>query len=80
MDRSLPFLDVLVIGKGKELNTTIFRKSTFTGLYTRWDSYCSTDQKIALVRSLVLRAKRICSPGQYLTEEVTKMESIFEKN
>ena len=80
MDRSLPFLDVLVIGKGKELNTTIFRKSTFTGLYTRWDSYCSTDQKIALVRSLALRAKRICSPGQYLTEEVTKMESIFEKN
>ena len=80
VDRKLPFLDVLVMNEGDKLNTTIFRKPTFTGLYTRWDSYCSTGQKIALVRSLTVRAKRICSPGQYLVDEVKQLKLIFERN
>ena len=36
-------------------------------------------QKIALVRSLVRRARTICSP-QYLDGEVKTLQSIFEKN
>ena len=57
----LPFMDVLVIRGESGLSTTVYRKPTFTGLYTRWDSYCSTGQKIALVRSLAHRARKLCS-------------------
>ena len=68
-DNKLSFLDVLVIREEKEFSSTIYRKPTFTGLYNRWDSYSAYDQKVALIRSLTLRAKRICSP-QHLNDEV----------
>ena len=56
----LPFMDVLVMREVNRYTTTIHRKPTFTGLYTRWDSYCAKERKIALMRSLASRAKRIC--------------------
>ena len=75
----LSFMDVLVMKENESFSMTIYRKPTFTCLYTRWDSYCSTGQKIALIRSLTHRAKRICST-QYIGEETTKLKVIFEKN
>ena len=43
VDGKLPFLDVLVLRDevSEEFLTTIYRKPTFTGLYTRWDSFCA---------------------------------------
>ena len=78
-DRKLPFMDVLVMREGRSFTTTVYRKPTFTGLYTRWDSYSPTNQKIALIRSLTHRAKRICSL-KYLSDETVKLKLIFEKN
>ena len=34
VDKRLPFLDALTMRVGRELKTTIYRKPTFTGLYT----------------------------------------------
>ena len=78
-DNKLPFLDVLVFREEKEFSSTIYRKPTFTGLYNRWDSYSAYDQKVALIRSLTLRAKRICSP-QHLNDEVAKLKAILQGN
>ena len=78
-DGQLPFMDVRVRKEENVFTTAVYRKPTFTGLYTRWDSYCRTSQKIALVRSLVQRARKICSP-QYLDGEMETLQSIFEKN
>ena len=39
VDVVLPFLDVQVIRQGHSLEATVYRKPTFSGLYTRWDSY-----------------------------------------
>ena len=75
----LPFLDVMVLREFDRYATTIYRKPTFTGLYTRWDSYCARGRKIALVRSLVSRAQKICSP-EYLDNEVNTLKSIFLGN
>ena len=60
---TLPFLDVKVIRELEGIVTSIYRKPTFTGLYTPWDSYSPTKYKINLVRSLSHRARRICSPA-----------------
>ena len=78
-DGRLPFMDVLVRREETGFTTAVYRKPTFTGLYTRWDSYCPTSQKVAVIRSLTHRAKRICSPI-YLSNEIEKLKSIFEKN
>ena len=45
----------------------------------RWDKYCSTIQKIALVRPLAQRARKIYSP-QYLDGNMEMWQSTFEKN
>ena len=42
-DSDLPFMDFKVLRRQERDNveTTIHRKPTFTGVYTRWDSYSS---------------------------------------
>ena len=76
----LPYLDVAVHRRDDgTFERSIYRKPTFTGLYTRWDSFCDTRQKIGLVRSLTSRAIKICS--EHLREdEFNNLRRIFEQN
>ena len=55
----LPFMDVRVMKIENQLQRSVYRKPTFTGLYTRWDS-CPVKHKTNLVRSLTNRAVKIC--------------------
>ena len=57
----------------------LYRKPTLTGLYLRWNIYTPKSQKIALVKSLSSRAKRLCS-SQYLDDEITQLTSILQRN
>ena len=75
----LPFMDVLVKRHGEGLERAVYRKPTFTGQYTRWDSFAPTSQKIALIRSLTSRAMKICSPSKINTE-VESLKKIFSDN
>ena len=75
----LPFMDVLVQRRNGNLVRSVFRKPTFTGLYTRWDSFSPTHQKIALIRSLVSRAQKICSESM-LQEELDTLRNLFLEN
>ena len=78
-DGRLPFLDVSVIRQSHGFSTTVYRKPTFTDLYLRWNSYAPKSQKIALVKSLSSRAKRLCS-SQYLDDEIIQLTSILQRN
>ena len=79
-DGQLPFLDVLVLKTDHDvIDTAVYRKPTFTGLYIPWDSYCATKYKVNLVRTLVLRARRICSESR-LYNELDTLKKIFAKN
>ena len=78
-DNTLPFLDVSVTRTDTGLSRSMYRKPTFTGLYTRWDSFCDTRQKINLVKSLTSRAVKICTPDK-INEELSKLSKIFEEN
>ena len=75
----LPFMDVLVEKGEGVLERSVYRKPTFTGLYTRWDSFCPIKHKINLVRSLTSRAMRICSQVN-LESEFDCLRGIFRKN
>ena len=76
---TLPYLDVKVMRMDVGIVTSVFRKPTFTGLYTRWDSFSPTRYKINLVRSLAHRARRICSPST-VQDEFTMLRSILLRN
>ena len=78
-DGTLPFMDVLVKRVENGFVRSAFLKPTFTGLYTRWDCYAPTSQKINLIKSLTTRAVRICSPSTVADELVT-LKNLFLKN
>ena len=78
-ENKLPFMDVEVKKTSEELRRTVYRKPTFTGLYTPWDSFCPRLQKINLIRCLTHRAIKICSPTE-LETELDKLQTIFQNN
>ena len=47
-DNQLPFLDVRVRRQDGKFKRSVYRKPTFTSVYTRWESFGPTSQKIAL--------------------------------
>ena len=78
-DNKLPFMDVLVHRSDNTFRRSVYRKPTFSGLYTRWDSFGPTQPKIALIKSLTSRAVRICSTSK-LKDELTTLKELFSDN
>ena len=75
----LPFLDVKIEKSTNEFLTSVYRKPTFTGLYTNWNSFEPTKRKTNLVGTLVHRALKICSKSK-LQEELNQSRSILQQN
>lgn len=78
-DNCLPFLGVFVGRSRGGFLTSIYRKPTFTGLYLNWCSFAPTSRKINLVKTLVYRALKICSPTR-LDREFEDIREIFLSN
>ena len=77
---SLPFLDVLVNKEGIDFSTSLFRKQTFTGLYTNFASLSPTRYKTNLVRILVFCAFHICSSFVNFHKEIVRIKEILRAN
>ena len=60
IDGVLPFLVVQVTRHEHSFETTAYRKSMFTALYTRWDNHATNGQKLALIKPFATRTKWIC--------------------
>jgi len=56
--------------------TTVYRKPTYTGLMTKWNSFVPHSYKVSTISSMVYRAIRICSTYQVLHEEIEFIEFI----
>ena len=65
-NREIPFLDVCIKRDHSTFSTTIHHKKTFTGLYTKWDSFTPRKYKVNLIRTLTYRCLRICSKSTLL--------------
>ncbi|CAF1345844.1 unnamed protein product [Adineta ricciae] len=61
-------------------STTIYRKPTFTGLLTKWNSFVPHSYKVSTLSSMIYRAIRICSSYQLLHEEFEFIEYISQLN
>ena len=75
----LPFLDVLIHKEKNCFSTSIYHKPTFTGLYTRFDSFCPKQQKIALVKCLINRTRKISS-DRFIEKDLADLRQIFLSN
>ena len=77
---SLAFLDVLVYrNENGCFDTRVFRKSTWTGVYTSFHSFVPLSYKRGLVRTLFYRSLRICSE-RFLDEEFANIKHFLQQN
>ena len=78
-DGVLPFLDVKIEKSSNKFLISVYRKPSFTGLYTNWNSFEPTKRKTNLVGTLVHRALKICLKSK-LQEELNQIISILQQN
>ncbi|CAM4842855.1 unnamed protein product [Rotaria magnacalcarata] len=64
----------------QKLDTTIYRKPTYTGLLIKWDSFVPLSYKKACIVSMVQRALAVCSTYALLSQEFQTIREIGQKN
>ena len=78
--QEIPFLDVRIKGNLNNFTTTVHRKTTFTGLYTKWDSFTPRKYKINLISTLTYRCLRICSSSSLLQSTLFDLKNTLLQN
>ena len=76
----LSFLDVEVSREKGKFVTTVYRKPTFSGVYTHFESFLPTVYKFGMVYTLVYRCFKICSDWTKFHEELSFLKQVFLKN
>ena len=61
------------------LQTTIYRKSTHNGVYLHWNSFAPRTWKRGKLRTILIRAYKICSSKELLQSELEQIEEEFTK-
>ena len=77
---SLSFLDVLVSRQNNEFVSSVFRKSSFSGLGISFFSFCTKQFKTNAVLTLINRAYKICSNYFLLHDEFLFLTTFFQSN
>ena len=78
-DNRMSFPDVDIICEKDKFTTSVYRKPTLSGIYTHFDSFLPSSNKIDLLRTLVYRCFRICSDWTKLHLELVKLIDVFKK-
>ena len=72
----MPFLDVNIIRGKDKFTTSVYRKPTFSGIYTHFDSFLLSSNKIGLL----YRCFWICSDCTKFHLELVKLIDVFKSN
>ena len=76
----MSFLDIAIILEDKTFTTSVYRKPTFSGVYTHFDSFLPSACKFGNVYTLAYRCFRICSSWIKLHNELVCLKETFLKN
>ena len=79
-ENKLSFLDVEVIREQGKFTTSIYRKPTFSGVYSNFERFLPSVYKFGMVYTLVYRCFRICSNWTQFHTELIYLKGIFQKN
>ncbi len=77
---SLSFLDVLVSSENGKFVTNLYRKPTFSGVFSNFSSFIPDAYKFGLVYCLLFRCYHLCSTNAMFHMEVLSLKSILMKN
>ena len=76
----MSFLDIAITREDKTFTTCVYRKPTFSGVYTHFDSFLPSTYKVGTVYTLVYRCFWICSSWSKLHNELFYLKETFLKN
>ena len=76
----MPFLDVCVKIDGASFVTSVYRKSTHTGVFLNFVAMAPTAWKKGVIMCLLYRAQMICSSAALFNDEVCKLRKMFLSN
>ena len=79
-NNELPFLDVKISRNGDSLETSVYRKPTFTGLGLSYFSFCLFRFKVNAIKTLLSRAYCISSNYLSLHTEFEYLKRFFSAN
>ena len=79
-DSCLPFLDVNIFRENEKFATNVYRKKTFSRVYTNFKSFIPGTYKIGLIKSLLFRCFSSCSDFIKFHHEIDKLKSTLYKN
>ena len=78
-DVCLPFLDVNILCENKKFATNVYRKKTFSWVYTNFKSFIPETHKIGLIRALLFRCFSLCSDFIKFHHDIDKLKSFCIK-
>ena len=76
-NNNFSFLDVKICRENNKFTTSVFRKLTFSGVFTNFDSFIPISYKHSLVNSLIFRCFKICSTYE-IHNEIIYFKEIFK--
>ena len=77
---SISFLDIKITRDNNKFMTPVYRKPTFSGLFTNFKSSIPKSYKYNLLFTLLHRAFKLCSNVERFHQEIDKLKTIFENN
>ena len=80
VDNKIYFLDTEITRNDTKLVTSLYRKSTFSGVYMNYGSHLPINYKKGLIHTLLYRAYNICSDFQSLHLEIMFLKTVWQKN
>ena len=79
-NNKISFLDVNVIREQGKFVTSVYRKPTFSGVYTHFDSFLPDTYKIGMIYTLINKCFQICSSWLMFHQQLILLREIFQKN
>ena len=77
MNNSLSFLDIKIVRENNIFTISVYRKLTFSGVFTNFESFIPNSYKYALIFTLLHRAFKLCSNFELFHQEIENLKNIF---
>ena len=75
----LSFLDITITHENNKF-VSVYRKPTFSGVFTNFESFIPEMHKRGLIETLLHRSFRLCSSYENFHREIETLKSIFKHN
>ena len=79
-NNSILFLDIKIRRVNNSFSTNIYRKVTFSGVFTNFESFIPISCKSNLIFTLLFRAFKLSSNVELFHQEIPNLKDIFKRN